>query len=151
MRQMQEFASSTNWPDEDLNENVTLVNQTSQDKWVCFKDSKNVLHEILKIRPKNLPARQHSQCSPPGPNWLRCLAGRFYAQISRILKRIYLESLKQTHSYCVGLIYTVAYILLCNFILAYNLQSLAIKFAVLISVIRKLAVVFIPVEIQEFV
>ena len=36
-------------------------------------------------------------------------------------------------------------------ILSYNLQSLAIKFTVSISVIRKLAVVFIPVEIQKFV
>ena len=34
---------------------------------------------------------------------------------------------------------------------SYNLQSLVIKFAVSISVIRKLAVVFIPVEIQKFV
>ena len=33
----------------------------------------------------------------------------------------------------------------------YVVQSLAIKLAVAISVIRKLAVVFIPVEIQKFV
>ena len=36
-------------------------------------------------------------------------------------------------------------------LLGMYVQSLAIKLAVSISVIRKLAVVFIPVEIQKFV
>ena len=42
---------------------------------------------------------------PGGLNWLCCLAGRFYALVSRILKKIFLESLKHTRSSYEGLIY----------------------------------------------
>ena len=45
----------------------------------------------------------------------------------------------------------IVYTEINNMIMGMHIQSLAIKLAVSISVIRKLAVVFIPVEIQKFV
>ena len=76
-----------------------------QDELLCFKDSKNALHKILKNGVQNLPAKQHSQFSWRGPNRLCCLAGRFYAAFPRISCKAFLESLKQTHSCCESLIY----------------------------------------------
>ena len=76
-----------------------------QDEQVCFKDSKNVLHEILGNWAYNLPAKQHSQFGPCQLHQLCCLAGRFYAPFFRISCKTFLESLKQTCSSSKALIY----------------------------------------------
>ena len=53
-----------------------------QDERICFKDSKNALHEILGNRAYNLLAMWHSQFSPSEQNFLCCLAGIFYAEMN---------------------------------------------------------------------
>ena len=50
----------------------------SQDEHVCFMGSKSVLHKILGNVAWNLPAKQYSQFSCSGPNWVCHLAGRFH-------------------------------------------------------------------------
>ena len=76
--------------------------------WVYFKDSKNILHEILDWRAKEGRARQHSRFGQlrtdstcVGPNWLCCLARPSLAPQSRISCKAFLESLNHTHSSCI--------------------------------------------------
>jgi len=76
---------------------------------VCFKDSENILHEILDWRAKEGHAKKHSQFSPMQVKsvwrWLNrqcCLALPSLALQSRISCKIFLDSLKLTRSPCIG-------------------------------------------------
>ena len=70
--------------------------RSMQGEWVCFKDSKNILHEILHWRAREGRAMQHSrfgQLWPDStsvrPNWLCFLARPSHALHSRISCKIF--------------------------------------------------------------
>ena len=78
-----------------------------QGEWVCFKDSKNILHEILDWRAREGRAKKHSQFSPTQVElvrrWLnrQCsLAQPSLGLQSRISYKIFSKSLKHTRSPC---------------------------------------------------